>query len=56
MKLRPRAENSEQLSDRIVELVYHTFLEGNDGIIRNRNVFWADLRAAFGDVTLADAV
>lgn len=44
----------DQLDNRIVKLVDDTFFERNDGIIRDRNLFWANLGTAFRDVAIAD--
>ena len=46
---------SQQPAKRIVKLVGHAFLERNDGVICDRDIFRTDLRAAFGDVAVADA-
>ncbi len=43
-------------SDGIVELVDNPFLQRNDRVVRNRDVFRADLGAAFGDVAITDAL
>src|SRR6266850_4996737 len=44
----------EELPDRVVKLVHHPFFQRDDRIVRDCNVFRADLRAAFGDVAQAD--
>ena len=55
--LLPRSEHElHQLQHRVVELVHHPLLERDDGVVRDRDVFRADLRAALRDVAVADAV
>src|SRR5947207_2049441 len=39
--------------DRVVELGHHSFLQGNDGIVGNVDVFGAHVGAALGDVAEA---
>ena len=41
--------------DGIVKLVNHAFLERNDGVVGDVNVFGTNLGAAFGDVAEADS-
>src|SRR5258706_10853296 len=48
-------DSPHQAQQRIVEIVYHTLLEGDDGIVCDVNVFRAHLGAAFRDVAKADA-
>src|SRR5436190_582548 len=43
-----------QLQHRVVKLVHHALLERDDGIVRDRDVLGADLRAALGDVAVAN--
>src|SRR5437773_935570 len=47
---------AEQSAERIVELVDDPLLQRDDGVIGDRDVFRTDLRAAFGDVAIADAL
>ena len=37
-------------------LVDHAFLEGNNGVVRDRYVLGANFRAALGDVAVTNAV
>src|SRR5688500_17504509 len=47
-------EEPDQLRQRIIELVDHPLLEGDDRVVGDRDVFRADLRAALGDVAVPD--
>lgn len=49
-------KDAEQFFDRIVELVNNAFFERNNGVVRNRDMLWADLRATFGNVTIPDTI
>ena len=49
-------ENTEELFDRIVELINHAFFEWNDGVIRDCDMFWTYLCATFGDIAVPDAI
>src|SRR2546421_10453305 len=49
-------EYPEQLRQRIEEAIEHAFLEGNDGIVGDGDVFRTDLGAAFCNVAQPDAV
>src|SRR5260370_38993309 len=48
-------DTPHQAQQRIVEIVYHAFLEGDDGIVCDVNFFRADLGATFRDVAKAQA-
>src|SRR6187549_1867440 len=48
-------EESEELRQRVVEAVDDALLEGDDRVVRDRDVLGADLGAALGDVAVADA-
>lgn len=59
MKIKPTLkaggpENPEQFRQGVVEFVHQPFFEGNNGIVGNLNTSWADLRAAFRNVAVAD--
>src|SRR5215468_11497721 len=54
--LSPRAEEPEELPERIVELVRHPFFERDDGVVGDRDGLGTDLRTALRDVAVADAV
>ena len=47
-------EDLKELSDRIVELVRNAFLERNNRVIRDRDVFRADLGTTFGDIAIPE--
>ncbi len=49
-------DGPEDPRDRIVELVDDPFLERNDRVVGDVDVFGADLGAALGDVAVADSV
>ena len=49
-------KDTEQFFDRIVELVNNPFFERNNGVVRNCDMFWADLCATFGNVTIPDTI
>src|SRR5215204_1540890 len=49
-------EHPQEPAHRIVEPIHHALLQGDDRVLGNRNVFRADVRAATGDVAVADAV
>src|ERR1700732_391499 len=52
----PRSSNlTHNPNQRIVKLVYHPLLQGNDRVIRNMDILRADLRAAFRYVAKSDA-
>src|SRR5712675_1962512 len=46
---------SDNPNQRIVKFVHHPLLQRNNGVIRNVNIFRADLRATFRDVAKPDA-
>lgn len=50
-----RGEQPHQLGDGVVEAVDDAFLERDDGVIGNVNMFRTDFRAAFCDVAVAQA-
>src|SRR5690242_8888746 len=50
------AKYSQQLRHGIVQLVDDALLERDDGVVGDRDAFRADLRAAFRDIAVADAV
>src|SRR5437773_2808819 len=50
------AKYPEQLRQRIEEAIDHAFLEGNDGIVGDSDVFRTHLGAAFCNVAQPDAV
>jgi hypothetical protein len=52
----PLLEHPEQLRHRIKELVNHTLLQRDDGVVGDGDVLGAHLCAALGDVAVADAV
>ena len=39
----------------VIELIYHAFLERDDGVVGDGNVLGADHGAALGDVAVAEA-
>src|SRR5437762_9826186 len=41
---------------RIIKVIHHTFLQGDDAVVRDLNTFRANLRATFGDVAVADSL
>lgn len=49
-------KDAEQFFNRIVELVNDAFFERDDGVVRNRDMFRADFRTTFGDVTISDTI
>src|SRR5439155_3129394 len=49
-------KHAQQLSQRIVELVDDAFLERDDGVVGNRDALRTYVRAALGDVAVADAL
>ena len=51
--LAPSYEPDERL-ERVVEAVDHAFLEGDDRVIRDRDVLGAHFRTALGDVAVTD--
>src|SRR3954469_20510291 len=50
------AEHPQQLRDRIVQLIDDALFERNDSVVGNSDPFRAHLRAALGDVAVADPV
>src|SRR5712664_4647654 len=50
------AEDAEQPPQRIVDLVHHAFLERDDGVVGDGDLFRAHARAALGDVAEPDAL
>src|SRR5580765_6667988 len=54
--LRGWTKHPQQLPDGIVELIDDALLEGNDRVVGDRDVFRTDLRAAFRDIAVADAL
>src|SRR6185295_12870384 len=53
---RSSTEGAEEPLYRIIELVDHPFLQGDDGVVGDGDPFGADLGAALGDVAVADAL
>ena len=51
-----RLEHPEEPGDRIIELINHPFLERDDRVVGDLDVFRADHGAALGDVAVADAL
>src|SRR5690606_12710765 len=51
-----RLENSEESGNRIVELINHPFLQRNDRVVGDGNVFWTDFRTTLGDIAVSDSV
>src|SRR5579872_6684313 len=51
-----QAEQPQQPGQRVVVFVDHAFLQRNDRVVGNRDAFGTDLRAALGDVAVADAI
>src|SRR5947209_4585847 len=51
-----RPEEPEQPGERVVELVHHPFLEGDDGVVRDGDVLRAHPGTTLGDVAVADAL
>src|SRR5437016_4924327 len=49
-------EHAKKPFHRIVETIHHPFFQGDDGIVGDGDVLRTDLRAALGDVAIADAV
>ena len=49
-----RLEHAEESGDRIIELIDHPLLEGDDRVVGDLDVFRADHGAALGDVAVAD--
>src|SRR5438477_170240 len=49
-------ERFQQSAQRIIKLVHDSFLERDDGVVRDRDVFGTNFRATLGDVAEADAV
>src|SRR5205814_1003770 len=47
---------SPEPTERIVKLVYHTFLQRNDSVIGNLNAFRTNFRATLRDVAVANAL
>src|SRR6185436_16623915 len=54
--LSPGTKHLPQLPERIVKLVHHPFLQWNDRIVRDGDLFGANLGAALGDVTKAHSL
>src|SRR6266496_3727571 len=46
----------KQFPQWIVEFIHHAFLQRDDGVLRNRDIFRAHLAAAGGDVAVAYVV
>ena len=51
-----RTQLLQQPAERIVKFIHHAFLQRNDRVIGDGDVFGADLGAALGDVAEADAL
>ena len=45
-----RLEDTKEFGQRIVKLVNNAFLEGNNRVVGNRDMFGTNLRATLGDV------
>src|SRR5690242_11668272 len=50
----PSRVDLHELANRVEELVDDALLQRDDGVVGNRDVFRTDLRAALGDVAVAD--
>jgi hypothetical protein len=49
------ADLTEEHGQRVVELVYHSLFERDDGVVRDANLLGTNLRTAFRDVAITQA-
>ncbi len=55
LDFRRAANLANKHEQRIIELIHHSLLQRDDGIVGDMDIFRADFRAALSDVTKADA-
>ncbi len=46
----------QYLLERVVKFIYQPFFERDDSIVCNCDIFRADVRAALGDIAVADTL
>src|SRR6476659_9043871 len=51
-----KPENPEQSFQGIIESVHDSFFKRNNGVVCNGNIFGANLRTAFGDITITNPI
>jgi hypothetical protein len=49
------SENAKQFREWVEEAINHALFERNDGVVGDRDTFWAHLSTTLGDIAQADA-